>query len=100
MSAKPPTEYWFARRFPIGNGRGGMAPVHWKGWLVAVGFVIGLLAAGGVFAWYALDGEMLKGAAAFAALAFASAVTFIGISQKKGDHVHSVADYREGRVRV
>lgn len=100
MSAKEPTEYWFARRHPIGNGRNGMAPISWKGWLVALGFVLGMIAGGGAFAWYALDGKIPQGIAAFVALAFASGVTFIGVSQKKGDHVHTVADYREGRVRV
>ncbi len=100
MSAKEPTEYWFARRYPIGNGRNGMGPINWKGWLVAAIFVIGLLADGGVFAWFAFNDQVFKGATAFAFIAFMLGLWFIGISHKKGDHVHTIADYREGRVRV
>lgn len=97
---KEPVDYWFARRFPIGSARGGMAPINWKGNLVAIAFGLGLLGAGVVAYWFASNEQMLKGIASFAFLAFMLGLWFIGISHKKGDHVHTVADYREGKVRV
>jgi membrane protein YdbS with pleckstrin-like domain len=100
VTDKTPTEYWFARRFPIGHARRGMAPVHWKGWLASVAFVVGLFAAAAAGYWLYSIGEVTRGVVAFSAGAFLVAIWFIGISHKKGDHVHTVADYREGKVRV
>jgi hypothetical protein len=36
------TEYWFARRFPVGSPRAGMSPVHWKGYAVVAIYVTAL----------------------------------------------------------
>ena len=33
------TEYWFARRFPVGNPRNAMAPVSEQGWNVVRRFI-------------------------------------------------------------
>ena len=33
------TEYWFARRFPVGHPRSSMSPINDKGWAVVRAFV-------------------------------------------------------------
>ncbi|MGE3928794.1 MAG: hypothetical protein AB7G05_01440 [Hyphomonadaceae bacterium] len=94
------TEYWFARRFPFGDRRNAMAPVHWKGWAVSLLFVCVLTAGGVLFAWMGARGEIVKGAASFVAVAFFATVFFIGATQRKGDLVRTVADYKKDRQSV
>lgn len=93
-------EYWFARRFPIGAMRSGMAPVHWKGWAVAFGFVLAMCLGGLGAWWFIARGEMTKGFIVFGVVAVVSAIGFIGVAHKKGDHIRSVADYRKERTRA
>jgi hypothetical protein len=92
------TEYWFARRFPVGNPRNAMSPVHWKGYAVVAAYVT-LLALGGVaFAWLGASGNLITGAAVFAAAAVVGASLFLILSSTKGDKTRTVADYvREQR---
>lgn len=94
------TQPWFARRFPLGDMRSGMAPVHWKGWAVALAFVAALAIAGGVFWWFAARDQAVKGAFTFAILAAGAGLGFIRVANKKGDHIHCVADYEKGKLRV
>jgi hypothetical protein len=94
------TEYWFARRFPVGSPRNAMAPVHWKGYAIVAVYVT-LLALGGVaFAWLGASGELIKGAVIFAAAAVVGAGLFIGLSSIKGDQTRTVAEYRRDARRV
>jgi hypothetical protein len=91
-------EYWFARRFPIGAMRSGMAPVHWKGWAVSLGFMAAMCI-GGLGAWWFIGrGDVTKGAIVFGVVAFVSAVGFIGVAHKKGDHIRTAADYRKDKT--
>jgi hypothetical protein len=92
------SEFWFARRFPLGSMRSGMAPVHWKGWAIAVGFVVALALSAAFGAWLISIGQTLRGAAAFGMGAFAAALSFIAVAHKKGDHINCVADYRKGKL--
>jgi len=92
--------YWFARRYPLGDVRQSMAPVHWKGWCVAFGFVGVLLGGAGAFVWFTLQGNLLEGAAMFAILAFIAGAWFVLMTMANGDRVRTVADYREERKRV
>lgn len=94
------SEAWFARRFPLGDMRSGLAPVHWKGWLVAAGFVAAL-AISGAFAWWMMSlGQTVKGAAAFGIGAFGAGLGFTRVAHKKGDHINCVADYEKGKLRA
>ncbi len=94
------TEYWFARRFPVGSPRNAMAPVHWKGYAIVAAYVT-LLALGGVaFAWLGAGGQLILGAAVFAAAAVIGAGLFIGLSSAKGDKTRTVAEYRRDAQRV
>lgn len=93
----PVTEYWFARRFPVGNPRNAMSPVHWKGYAVVAAYVT-LLVLGAVgFAWLGASGNLIMGAAVFAATAVAGAGLFITLSVTKGDKTRTVADYLRER---
>ncbi len=94
------TEYWFARRFPVGDPRNAMAPVHWKGYAV-VGAYVTLLVLGGVaFAWLGASGQLLLGGAVFAAAAIFGASLFIAMSNTRGDKMRTVTDYRKEVRRV
>jgi hypothetical protein len=96
----PVTEYWFARRFPVGSPRNAMGPVHWKGYAIVAAYVT-LLAIGGVaFAWLGASGELILGAAIFGVAAIVGAGLFIGLSNTKGDKTRTVAEYRRDARRV
>lgn len=98
-------KYWFARRFPVGHPRNAMAPVTPEGFAVVKTFVtwmIGgalvaviLLALGFTvvpFAWIAAP-IVFVGAAAYGGW------SFIRAAQGRGDHNHTVDDYKTGRVQ-
>jgi hypothetical protein len=100
MTKAKAKEYWFARRFPLGSPRSGLAPVHWKGWLCALIFVAVLLLGAGAFAYFALRDEFPHGAAIFAVLAIVGGGWFILVSQANADRVRTVADYKREKMRV
>lgn len=96
--------YWFARRFPVGHPRNALAPVTPEGHAVVRDFVLWM--AGGVvlavllllvgltvvpFAW-------VLAPIAFIACAVYAAWKFITTAQGRGDHQHTVDDYKQGRV--
>ena len=93
-------EYWFARRFPLGDPRGGMAPINWKGAAVVLGFVVVLLIGAGVWAYMAQDGRMVEGAAIFTVFAFCDGMWFTSTTRVHGDRVRTVADYRAEKKRA
>ena len=96
----PVTEYWFARRFPVSSPRNAMAPVHWKGYAIVAVYVTLLVFGGLSFAWLGASGQLILGAAIFAAAAVAGASLFIGLSSVKGDKTRTVAEYRRDAQRV
>lgn len=101
MTKAKAKEYWFARRFPIGNPRGGIAPVHWKGWACALIFCGVMLVGAGSFAYFALmRDEFPHGAAIFAVLAIVGGGWFILVSQANADRVRTVEDYKREKTRV
>jgi hypothetical protein len=100
MPVTEPREIWFARRFPIGSPRSGMAPVNWKGWAVVGVFILGMIAGGLAWGWFAHEGDMAKGVWTFIVIAAAGGLFFIRMANHKGDHVHTIADYEKGKLRV
>ena len=94
------TEYWFARRFPVGNPRNAMTPVHWKGYAVIAVYVTLLTLGGLAFAWFGASGKLILGAVLFAVAAVAGASLFIGLSSVKGDKTRTAAEYRKDARRV
>lgn len=91
-------EYWYARRYPLGSMRTGMAPVHWKGWALTMAFVAALALAGALFWWFAQRDEVVKGVAVFGVSAAGAGLGFIRVAHIKGDHINCVADYRKGKL--
>lgn len=89
------SDYWFARRFPVGHPRKAMAPVRVEGWLVMIAFVVLLMAGAAIGAWLAVAGAPLWGVVAFALIGLISGFGFVAIANRKGDHARTVADYRK-----
>jgi membrane protein implicated in regulation of membrane protease activity len=91
--------YWFARRFPVGDGRNSMAPVSTEGVVVAWVFVGAMLVGALGLLFLGMNGQIVSGIAMFVVLAVAGAGMFIGMSAgKRGDKQHTVDDYKSGRV--
>ncbi|MBI1187283.1 MAG: hypothetical protein GC206_08140 [Alphaproteobacteria bacterium] len=89
-----PQEIWFARRFPVGHPRAGMAPVHWKGWMM-FGVFIACMAVGALgFGLSAIGGQFLWGVVVFVALtAMGAGMLLIAVAQH-GDQQKTVAEYK------
>lgn len=93
-------QYWFARRYPVGNPRQAMAPVHWKGWLMTLFFVLVLTFGGGLFVWFGMQEQFAQGVLLFGLIGFVATAWFTLLIRANGDKVHTVEDYKKGRVRV
>jgi hypothetical protein len=98
------TEYWFARRFPVGQTRNSLSPINDKGWAV-VRTYLALMATGGIAAVViAVIGLLwVPFLWVFAPFAFISATGyggyyFITQAQAHADTAHSIDDYRNGSV--
>lgn len=100
----PENKYWFARRFPVGTARNSMAPVSPEGFAVVKTFVRwmigGALAAAafvilGFFSWW----WFILAPIVFVGCAIYGAWYFISQAQGRGDHQHTVDDYKAGRVQ-
>ena len=98
-------KYWFARRFPVGHRRNSMSPVTPEGFRVAwtfVAWMVGgallaaiLLALGlTVVPWLWIAAPIV-----FIACAAHGGWSFISAAQGRGDHQHTVEDYKQGRVQ-
>lgn len=98
--AVPMTEYWFARRFPLGHPRSTFAPVHWKGWAVSAAFVAALAIGAIAFAWLGASGHFVQGVIVFVIAAVVGGGWFILVASVKGDKTRTVADYRKDAPRV
>lgn len=94
------SEPWFARRFPVGDRRNSMAPVHRRGNFVSGAFVAVMLVGALGFVLFALARLVVAGFIFFFGVAVLAAVGFIAISQAKGDNTRTVADFRKDQDRV
>lgn len=95
MPVTPPDrQAWFARRFPAGDPRNAMSPVHPRGWMVVGGFATAMALGALGFLALALFGYLIAGILVFIGLALIGAFTFILVAQWKGDRERTVADYR------
>ncbi|OQW62058.1 MAG: hypothetical protein A4S17_08430 [Proteobacteria bacterium HN_bin10] len=90
-------EYWFARRFPLGDRRRAVAPVHWKGYVVAIIFAVALCIGGVAFAWMGASGYLMQGIVVFALAALVGGGWFITVANAKADHTRTVADYQKDK---
>ncbi len=94
------SKYWFARRFPVSEVNANrMAPVSREGWLVVWGFVacevLGALAF--VVASFVYR-EPAIGLIVFLILSGTGMTAFLALAMQKGDRLHTLDDYRAGRV--
>lgn len=94
------TEYWFARRFPMGDPRQAMAPVHWKGVVVGVGFVVAMLAGAAAWAWLVQTDRPVEGFELFLVIVFFDVIWFITTSRARLDRTKTVAEYRKDKQSV
>ncbi len=98
--------YWFARRFPVGHPRRSMAPINAQGFAVVRQFV-SFMSGGAVIAvalsllgfWFSMPALYVLAGVAFVAGAAYGGWRLISAAQSRGDHAHTVEDYREGRVK-
>lgn len=90
-------EYWFARRFPLGDHRQAYAPVNWKGYLTSLLFVCALTGGGFAFAWIGAQGDLFMGSMVFLAVAIVAGAGFMMTAKANGDPVRTVAEYRKDR---
>jgi hypothetical protein len=88
-------EYWFARRFPLGHPRQAYAPVHWKGYAVALIFVTALTAGGVAFAWLGASGDLFMGIMVFVGVVIVAGAWFVLTAKANGDPVRTVDDYKK-----
>lgn len=93
-------EYWFARRFPVGNPRASYAPVHWKGWAVAAIYIAVLTIGGMGFAWMGATGYLVQGVVVFVVAAILGTGWFIIVARATGDSNRTVEDYRKAQPRA
>lgn len=90
-------EYWFARRYPLGNPRQAYAPVHWKGYAVSLVFVTALTAGAVAFAWFGANDNLFMGIMIFAGVAILAGAWFTLTAKANGDPVRTVAEYKKDK---
>ncbi|MEZ5961311.1 MAG: hypothetical protein R3C30_12925 [Hyphomonadaceae bacterium] len=90
-------EYWFARRYPLGSSRQAYAPVHWKGYAVALVFVSALAAGGVAFAYLGATVNLFMGVMVFAGVAIVAGAWFTLAAKANGDPIRTVADYKKDK---
>jgi hypothetical protein len=90
---KAATDYWFARRFPVGNDRQSMGPINWKGWLAFGVFTLALMGGGMAFLLMAIWGSMWLGIFAFVLIAFGSMMALLKVVSLKGDQTKTMEEY-------
>ncbi|MBL8550788.1 MAG: hypothetical protein JNJ73_12460 [Hyphomonadaceae bacterium] len=91
-------EIWFARRFPVGNPRSSMAPVHWKGWMMFGVFVAAMAIGALGFALSAVSGQFLWGVIVFLALTAMGAGMLMLAVVTHGDTEKTVDEYRKANA--
>jgi hypothetical protein len=100
-------EYWFARRFPVGNPRNAMSPINEQGYAVVRKFITWMVGSAVVAAivsialalWAPVPFLWIAGVLIFPVVAAYAGYAFIAAAQGRGDHQHTVEDYKAGRVK-
>lgn len=95
------SEFWFARRFPVGHPRNAMAPVSPEGWSVVWVFVASMIIGAvlalfliGLGAYLAKPLAFIMAPVVFIGLTVYSAMHLIRTSSNRGDHTRTVEDYK------
>jgi hypothetical protein len=95
--------FWFARRFKVGDGRNAMAPVSPEGIRVAWIFLGWMLGGAIGVALLMLFGQTIPFVGVLAVIVFIGCAVygswyFMTQAHLHGDHQHTVADYKSGKV--
>jgi hypothetical protein len=93
-------KYWFARRFPVSEVNANrMGPISREGWLVVWSFVASMVlgAIGLVVASFAFRQPMI-GFIILLILSSLGMTAFLTLAYQKGDKLHTVDDYKSGKV--
>ncbi|MET0182836.1 MAG: hypothetical protein ABW199_08130 [Caulobacterales bacterium] len=93
-------ERWFARRFPVGDPRSSMGPVHWKGWTMFGIFIAMTILSAAAFLLAAVAGLLMWGALVFVAASLASAGWLLLVVRARGDQTRTLEDYRANGTHV
>jgi hypothetical protein len=88
------SEYWFARRFPVGHARNAIAPVTRQGWLAFGAWGAAMLAGSGVFLWLAVSGAFFGGLVVFVVVAIVATWILMAVVWRHSDNARTVEDYR------
>jgi hypothetical protein len=99
-------EYWFARRFPVGHPRNAMSPIN-EGGYAAVRTFVSTMTSGAIAAvvlsfiafWISQPALYVVAGVVFVAAAIYAGWRFISVATSRGDHNHTVDDYKAGRVQ-
>lgn len=101
VPVKKEGEFWFARRFPLGDPRQAYGPVHWKGWASVFVFIAAIMAGAVYFAWDAMiEQNFIQGLAVFLVAGFVGTAWYMLVVRANCDTLNTVADYRKGKPRV
>jgi hypothetical protein len=88
------SEYWFARRFPVGHPRNAVAPVTREGWLAFAYWGAGMLAGSAIFLWLAVSGALFGGLIVFVVVGIAATWVLMTVVGRHSDNARTVEDYR------
>ena len=88
------SEFWFARRFPVGHPRNAMAPVTREGWLAFAYWTAAMVVGSAIFLWLTLAGSFLGGLAVFIAVTILATWLLLSLVNRRGGPTRTVEDYR------
>ena len=90
-------EPWFARRFPVGSPRNGLAPITREGWMVAWAFVAAMVLGAVVFIVLTYREAFALGLTLFIVITMVAGFGFVTVAVKKSDLTKTLEDYK--RIR-
>ncbi len=88
------TEYWFARRFPVGNPRAAVAPINATGRLVTLAFVCAMVVGAISMLSLSILGLWLYGIVIFVSVSAVAGGLFLMAILSRTDRTRTVEDYR------
>jgi fatty acid desaturase len=93
------SDYWFARRYPIGSGRNSVSPVSREGRLVFVYWAAAMFVGALVWAFLAWRGVFFGGLIVYVVVVLLACWLLFTAILRKTDHARTVDDYRRIQAR-
>jgi hypothetical protein len=88
------SDYWFARRYPVGSGRNAVSPVSREGRLVFVYWAVAMFVGALAWAFLAWRGVFFGGLIVYVVVVVLASLLLFMAVMRKSDHTRTVADYR------